>query len=158
MKACKLVLLIVAVIGLISCDSDAQIMAIIRYANDTQHHIALKDIYAGIEHQEDVEVMPGKYIDIRGSKEWTSHTEASVSDEVKQRMFLSAIPVEITVVWDNEYSIKYTRNNHCDKLLVPELYTYLQSPSAWGLWYYGYTFTEADYEYAKENGTRIEKE
>lgn len=158
MKTCKLLIALVAILGVVSCGKfplvDSIWMVYIRFINNTDHHIAITQL-STIDYN-DLEILPGGSVDKLRHEEWYSGFITNLSDEEREEGLLHAIPTTLTVVWDGEYSITYDRNNHSDKLLVPERYTYLKSVSTNGCFYYGYTFTEEDYEYAKANGVKIE--
>lgn len=74
-------------------------------------------------------------------------------DEKAQKLI---IPEMVTLVYDDEYSITFSRGTGMDNLCNMSDYvcTRLSEQDI----ECSYTFTEADYEYAKENGTRIETE
>ena len=156
MKTCKVIFWIMVAMSLFSCgimDADSTVGVSIIYNNSTEHHILLKDIQTVKVHQEDVEVLPNKSAVITGCEDWNGEANSTISDEHRYNLFLLSIPYEITIVWDGEYSITFSKINK-DKLLIPESYEYIKSiGSNW--WEYGYTFTEEDYEYAKMYGEKI---
>ena len=158
MKTSRLIIALVAILGFVSCGKfplvDSEWSANIYYTNGTTHHIVITQVNNRI--CRNLEILPGKWVNANDCASSYSGFKVDLSDDEIQSAFHSAIPRTITIVWDGEYSLTYDRDNHKDKLLVPELYTYLKSKSSNGFWCYGYTFTEEDYEYAKTNGVKLE--
>lgn len=74
----------------------------------------------------------------------------------EQKVQQLVIPRSVTLVYDNEYSITFDRTTQVDNLCNFNDYSVVMTCETERECCY--TFTEADYEYAKENGTRIEKE
>lgn len=151
MRICQLLFAMLIMALLTSCDVDYRYSVGVRYTNDTEHHIVLMTDNKYYEH---VEILPGKS-NLCGFLDGYHGGNADKSDA--ESMLLHAIPITITVVWDGEYSITGNDRESMGYLGDVNNYTYLGEKRKW-YWEYGYTFTEADYEYAKENGTRIEKE
>ena len=151
MRICQLLFAMLIMALLTSCDVDYRYSVGVRYTNDTEHHIVLMTDNKYYEH---VEIFPGKS-NLCGFLDGYHGGNVDKSDA--ESMLLHAIPITITVVWDGEYSITGNDRESMEYLGDMKNYTYLGEKRKW-YWEYGYTFTEADYEYAKENGTRIEKE
>lgn len=151
MRTCKLLFAMLIMALLTSCDVDYMYSVGVRYTNDTEHHIVLMTDNKYYEH---VEILPGKS-NLCGFLHGYHGGNVDKSDA--ESMLLHAIPKTIIVVWDGEYSITGNDRESMEYLGDMKNYTYLGEKDKWD-WEYGYTFTEADYKYAKENGTRIEKE
>ena len=161
MKIYKLICFAVLMLGLLSCDSGDALVDVaagvnLRYNNGTEHQIQLVDIDACKYPQENLEILPGKYVSLRGYRESYNQTNPAISEETRYLQLARSMPSTITVVWDGEYSLTYDRTNHTDKLLVPERYSLVESTRKILTWHYEYTFTEEDYEYAKTNGVKLE--
>ena len=158
MKNSKLLMALVAISLFVACGKFPLVDSVwsvnVFYANSTNHHIAITQV--NDQSCKDLEILPGKSVYVNDYGQSYSGIVVNLSDEEIQSGLRSAIPRTITVVWDGEYSLTYDRENHKDKLLVSELYKYLKNKSSNGSWSYEYTFTEADYEYAKTHGERIE--
>lgn len=78
------------------------------------------------------------------------------ADQIEAKIQKLIIPEMVTLVFDDEYSITFSRGAEMDNLCNISDYICKLVNVTHKEWHY--TFTEADYEYAKENGTRIEKE
>lgn len=152
MKTCKFLFAMLIMVLSTSCiiKPDYSSLVYILYTNDTQHHIAIEN---GVREYKYVEILPGE--SAYGSDVNANYSKGQDVNAHRDELFLHAIPSVITVIWDGEYSIT------CD--IFKEAPSYLTDSSIYNyigvkgtrVWVYGYTFTEADYEFAKENGVRI---
>ena len=161
MKVCKFLMVLVAMWGLVSCgwlgeDVDVAAGVILRYNNETEHLIQIKDVNAYGYNGKDVDILPGKYITWYGYEDWYNYIHPTISEERRYLQLARSMPSNMTIVWDGEYSLTYDITNHTDRLLVPELYSLIESSRNKLMWEYEYTFTEADYEYAKTYGEKME--
>lgn len=141
------------VLSFMSCDDAHSIISGgIRYVNDTCHVITIKDYMIAYTHYYNAELSPGEDKVIVGVSAETNLW----TDDSLQYSCSNKLPLSVTVIFDNKYSVTYKRDSEGfdDMLCLYESYTYKRIRKNAGELIY--TFTEKDYEYAREFGKKIE--
>lgn len=139
----------------ISCaiDVDRYVGASIHLSNGSSH-IVMVEYYDRSYHKEvhNITLHPEETIYIESST-----YESSVFDYSNIRNAgMYAIPHNMTIIFDDEYAITYKWNDarYDNKLCNIDNYTYSRTRYNFGN--FTYTFTDEDYEYAREHGEVVE--
>lgn len=128
----------------------------IAYANDSNHHIQMLDFdWPEDEFAAGIDIFPGEEFLFK-------HTEFPVNDRTPLEAdddnvtysVKHILPREVTVVFDNQYAITYSRDGeHTDLCYIDN---YLPTSKGPIHWRFTYHFTDAHYEYARKYGTELE--
>lgn len=158
MKTCKIIYLILALVGFVSCDVEGHVWVDVMYTNDTEHHIGVC-----LNKSTDVmEILPDQTSLIISNEVLYPYYDNGFNqkpfytDEFRRSVLTQSLPRIVTVVWDGEYAITYSYDtNSSERILTAEGYKLIK-PVNRGCLRYSYTFTEEDYEYAKANGVKLD--
>lgn len=120
------------------------------YSNDSNHTIDIVCDSQYYQYPYELEVLQEKS-DFIGFSFWISGKKSKQRDAKAQKLI---VPEMVTVVYDNEYSITFSRGTEMNNLCY--MNDYKRNDSSENHVSFQYTFTEEDYEYAKVNGVKLE--
>lgn len=125
------------------------------FTNDSSHHILMIDFAhpnGDDQYAAGIEIFPGETAKFNSTHFFIEHKTLDVDEAAYSALQL--IPHGVTVVFDNEYAIRYSRDGKHKALC--EIENYIPSPYSPTWWRYTYHFTDEDYEYARKHGEVIE--
>lgn len=123
------------------------------FANDSNYHIQMIDFAYPYDDElaAGIEIFPGETVRLNSTSHFINHDTLGIYEASSNAHNL--MPRGVTVIFDNQYIIRYSRDGEYKTLC--ELENYLPTSLSPTWWYFTYHFTDEDYEFAREHGTEM---
>lgn len=129
----------------------------IAYANDSNHHIRMLDFAWPDEddYAAGIDIFPGEeFLFKYEGFPVNDRTPLEADDTQVMYSAKGILPRGVTVVFDNQYAVTYSREGeHTDLCYIDNYLPTNRGPLAWRFTYH---FTDEHYEYARKYGTVLE--